>query len=74
MNRKAIILAREALWRDIDSGAAGSASAAIMEMGFGFVKSLVFGFNIAMEGSRQHGVPALYILARSNPSQTVVSS
>ncbi|MCX7026863.1 MAG: serine hydrolase [Spirochaetes bacterium] len=31
--RKAIILAREALWRDIDSGAAGSASVAIMDNG-----------------------------------------
>ena len=31
--RKAIILAREALWRDIDSGAAGSASVAIMDDG-----------------------------------------
>ena len=31
--RNAIILAREALWRDIDSGAAGSASVAIMDNG-----------------------------------------
>ena len=49
--RKAIILAREALWRDIDSGAAGSASVAIMDNGK-IVYSEAFGM-----ANREKGKP-----------------
>jgi len=49
--RATIILAREAMWRDIDSGAAGSASVAIMDKG-----SIVYSESFGM-ANREKGVP-----------------
>jgi dipeptidyl aminopeptidase/acylaminoacyl peptidase len=49
--RKAIILAREAIWRDIDSKAAGSASVAIMDNG-----KIVYSESFDM-ANREKGIP-----------------